>query len=141
MDTFFYLGVTYGGFFGWPLVECICKNVLLAIMSLILIIIVLDYTCNKVKTINLTMLMMMQAVYAVYLTHPIVVTCVTSLWVYILRNGFGIDLVFQTSLVSSTDLSGGMILFGRIFIVLLTELISWPLPLFVRKLPVLNQII
>ena len=135
-----YLSGTYDGF-GWPLVESICEDVLLAIMSLSLIIIILDYTCNKVKTINLTMLMMMQAAYAVYLIHPIVVTCVTSLWVYILRNGFGIDLVFQTLLTSSTVLSGGMILFGWIFIVLLTELISWPLSFFVRKLPVLNQII
>mgnify|MGYP005694236487 CR=1 FL=1 len=135
-----YLSGTYDGF-GWPLVESICEDVLLAIMSLSLIIIILDYTCNKVKTINLTMLMMMQAAYAVYLIHPIVVTCVTSLWVYILRNGFGIDIVFQTPLVSSTVLSGGMILFGWIFIVLLTELISWPLSFFVRKLPVLNQMI
>ena len=85
--------------------------------------------------------MMMQAAYAVYLLHPIILVPVMDLWVYILRSGFGIDVEFQPNNISDTELGGGVILLGWVFVVVLTELLAWPFAFFVRKLPILNQMI
>merc|ERR1712146_638639 len=121
-------------------------NVLLSILALSSIIVIIDFTCRKVRTINIVVLMMMQAAYAVYIIHPIVLSAVMGVWIYILRHGFGIDVQFEEgtipeSFVSETPLSGGLIFLGWVFIVILTEAIVWPLSFFIRKLPVLNQMI
>jgi len=128
----------------WPFIESIAYNVFMSLLALASAIVIIDYTCRKVQNINLLVLMMMQAAYAVFLIHQTVLTSVMILWVYILRSGFGIDIEFQLgpeNNASDTELGGGVIFLGWLFVNVLTQLIVWPLAFFVRKLPILNQMI
>jgi len=126
---------------GWPLIGIIAFCVLDALQCLATIILVLDFVCHKVKKINFMILMMMQAAYAVYILHVIIVPPVMALWVYILRSGFGINVEFNLPpYASDTELGGGLILLGWVFVVVMTESVVWPFAFFVRRLPILNQI-
>jgi len=141
MFVYLALVVTNSSTTDWPFIETVALNGIAPLMALAAIVVILDYACHKIKKINLLVLMMMQAAYAVYLIHPIILVPIMDLWVYILRSGFGIDVEFQPNNISDTELGGGVILLGWVFVVVLTQLLTWPFAFFVRKLPILNQMI
>mmetsp|Transcript_23408 Transcript_23408/g.65807 ORF Transcript_23408/g.65807 Transcript_23408/m.65807 type:complete len:85 (+) Transcript_23408:1-255(+) len=84
----------------------------------------------------------MPAAYTVYLIQAPVIAAVTWLWIFILRNGMGIDVIFEPGTsISHTKLTEGQIWLGWFFICTLVQLIIWPLAFFIRLLPGLNRIL
>jgi len=83
-----------------------------------------------------------QSMYTVYVIHPIITSAVSSLWFWILQQGFGIPLEFlpgERRLL--TQLSVGTRI-ASVFIVWLgLNFTVWPLAYVVRKLPLLNKVL
>jgi len=120
--------------------EWICVGLVSSVLGLALTIVTVDWACRKIRSINLTLLCMMQASFAVYVFHELVMNLVMWLWIFILKTGFGFDLVFD-GLSNTTDLPGWIIMLGWLFVSILTQAIVWPLAFFVRKIPPLNRIL
>lgn len=125
----------------WSIFEWICIGLIMSIVGLALIVVTLDWACRKIRSVNLTLLCMMQSAFAVYILHELVINLVMWLWIWILEKGFGIDLVFDEEGNNTTDLSNGIVVLGWIFVSILTQVIVWPFAFFVRKLPLLNRIL
>lgn len=125
----------------WSIFEWIFIGLVMSIVGLALIVVTLDWACRKIRSVNLTVLCMMQSAFAVYILHECVINLVMWLWIWILEKGFGIDLVFDEKGNNTTDLSNGIVVLGWIFVSILTQVIVWPFAFFVRKLPLFNRIL
>jgi len=125
----------------WNIYEWIFLSTLTSVVGFVLIVMILDYASRKLQSVNLLLLCMMKSAYAVYVFHEVIMNLMIWLWIVILRKGMGYDLVFDEYGNNTTELSNGVIVLGWVFVSILTQLIVWPFAYFVRKLPILNQIL
>merc|ERR1711907_477526 len=79
------------GAISWSIFEWICVGLVSSVLGLALTIVTIDWACRKIRSINLTLLCMMQASFAVYVFHELVMNLVMWLWIFILKTGFGFD--------------------------------------------------
>jgi len=125
----------------WNIYETFFLSTLSSLTGFVIIVIILDYSCRKLQSVNLLRLCMMQSAYAVYVFHEVIMNLVIWAWIVILQKAMGIDLVFDEEGNNTTPLSNGVIALGWVFVSVVTQLIVWPFAFFVRKLPILNQIL
>jgi glucan biosynthesis protein C len=82
-----------------------------------------------------------EAAYTVYLIHPIVVAGFTSLWIYLYETlGYG-DVDFAGNLYSSTPIGGWTLALGWFLVNLACHAVVWPLAWWIRRLPLLREIL
>lgn len=92
-----------------------------------------------------------ESAYTVYLIHPLIIAGLAAGFVEIYRAGdygSGIEFDFDSSCCSVSDTplvgpdNGGAVLcLGWLVVNILTHLIVWPLAWYVKKLPVLRDIL
>ena len=82
-----------------------------------------------------------EAAYTVYLIHPVAVAAFTSLWIYLYETlGYG-DVDFAGNLYSSTPIGGWTLALGWFLVNLACHAVVWPLAWWIRRLPLLREIL
>ena len=80
-----------------------------------------------------------QAMFTIYVFHPLFMNIMSVAWVYILRHAFHVEVTIENG-SNVNYMSEGMSYLSFGFMYGSMVLVFWPLCFYIRKLPILNKI-